>query len=175
MKVYLLLISIAGGVFFEGCASPHHEIVLEPVGPASNQLSKSSQGTLAVFSAWDSAPRFNDALQRNHHTDYQLFAANGALLRKVHNDDDVALGPKYIALEPGNYRVVARANGYGWVTVPVIIEARKTTLVHLEGADLKADGVALENSNPVRLPGGEIVGWRAGTRAMTKRAEVTNR
>ena len=70
-------------------------------------------------------------------------------------------GPKRVQLPVGTYRVVARANGYGVVTVPVIIRADQVTTVHLEGGPSWQNRSQLGQSNPVRLPDGEIAGWRA--------------
>jgi len=64
-------------------------------------------------------------------------------------------------LPAGTYRVVARANGYGIVTVPVVIEKNQVTTVHLEGGGSWENEVARSQSDAVRLPDGRIVGWRA--------------
>ncbi|MCX6923340.1 MAG: hypothetical protein NT154_09055, partial [Verrucomicrobia bacterium] len=68
----------------------------------------------------------------------------------------------------GAYRVAARANGYGEVIVPVVIRDNQVTRVHLEGSPAWPNGWELANSNPVRLPGGEIAGWRAKTDSSSK-------
>jgi hypothetical protein len=53
---------------------------------------------------------------------------------KRRNDNGTSWeGPAEVQLPPGKYRVVARANGYGTVTVPVTVAAKQTTTVHLEG------------------------------------------
>ena len=61
---------------------------------------------------------------------------------------------------PGEYHVIARANGYGYVTVPVIIEARRSTVLHLEGDGSWPDESMFNQTNAVRLPDGQIVGRR---------------
>jgi hypothetical protein len=54
-------------------------------------------------------------------------------LETVHNRSDSPLdGPREVGLPPGNYRVKARANGYGTVSVPVKIEPHRTTRIHLD-------------------------------------------
>jgi hypothetical protein len=37
-----------------------------------------------------------------------------------------------VKLPAGQYLVTARASGYGYVTVPVVIAADRNTIVHLE-------------------------------------------
>ncbi len=63
----------------------------------------------------------------------------------------------------GTYRVLARANGYGLAPVPVAIRPGQVTTLHLEGSVWWPVKSPIFNSNPVRLPGGEIIGWRAAT------------
>jgi hypothetical protein len=70
-------------------------------------------------------------------------------------------GPKRVQLPVGTYCVIARANGYGVVTVPVIIRADQVTTVHLEGSPSWQNLSQLSRSNSVRLPDGAIAGWRA--------------
>jgi hypothetical protein len=83
-------------------------------------------------------------------------------LRTVHNDNgELVEGPAEVSLAGGRYRVVALANGYGLVIVPVVIVRSQVTTVHLEGSPSWPDKQALLHSNPVRLPDGEIAGWRA--------------
>jgi hypothetical protein len=64
--------------------------------------------------------------------------------------------------------VAARANGYGLVTVPVIVRADQVTTVHLEGSPSWQNRIQLSQSSPVRLPGGAIAGWRANPEASAK-------
>jgi len=53
-------------------------------------------------------------------------------------------------------------NGYGTVTVPVTIKPNRLTTVHLEGGTWWPSRSPIFESEPVRLPDGQIVGWRAG-------------
>ena len=54
--------------------------------------------------------------------------------------------------------MVARANGYGTVTVAVVVAANRVTTVHLEGGS--SDETADNQNDTVRLPDGNMVGWR---------------
>ena len=86
---------------------------------------------------------------------------DGRLLKKIHNNDDTMLQrPVGVGLPAGKYSVQARANGYGLVSVPVMIQAGRNTVVHLEGGSNFGNHPA-NDTNMVRLPDGRIVGWRA--------------
>jgi hypothetical protein len=101
-------------------------------------------------------------MDRPVHTDYEIFSEDGKRLRRVHNDSDTMLaGPIRVELPSGTFRVVARANRFGYVTVPVIIRGGKTTVVHLEGGGSWRDRDEMIRVGAVRLPDGRVVGWKA--------------
>jgi len=156
----LLLVTVS---LLAGCVSKPQGLVLDPIGPPGAPLAGTgSHGTLLVFSAFDTHADFNDLPYVRHYTDYKLISADGTVQRTIHNTNGQSLGgPKRMDLPIGTYRIVAHANGYGLVTVPVVIRADQTTTVHLEGSLSWSNNAALLNSNPVRLPDGEIAGWRA--------------
>ena len=153
-----------------GCVSQHHGLVLDPIGPLDSQSAGAgSNGTLVVFSAFDPHAHFNDLPYLRHYTDYKITYQDGKLVKTVHNANGASLeGPKRVQLPVGAYRVLARANGYGVVTVPVIIRPDQVTTVHLEGSPSWHHRSQLSQSNPVRLPDGAIAGWRAKTGDPTK-------
>jgi hypothetical protein len=140
-------------------------VVLDPVGPPPvASPGTGSTGTLVVYSAFEQGAEFNSAYYRRQYTDYKILSANGKLLQPVHNDRGTLVeAPKRVQLPVGTYRIVARANGYGELIVPVVIRADQVTRVHLEGSAAWPNGPELAKSNPVRLPDGEIAGWRAST------------
>jgi hypothetical protein len=149
---------------FSACASSRPALLLAPVGPSSlSALPSSLQGTLLVFSAYKTgvpSPSLPENLRQ--HTDYQLRSADGKPLWQVANGTGYqGEDPLPVHLPPGNYQAVARANGYGLVTVPVVIAANRTTVLHLEGGFAGPDQGALNRANGVQLPDGEIVGWKA--------------
>jgi hypothetical protein len=128
--------------------------------PNSNRVA-GPNGALMVYSAFDPHAHFNGSPYRRYHSDYTIFSEDGKLVQKIHNDvGGVTEDPKPVELPSGKYRVVARANGYGWATVPVLIVAHRVTTVRLEGGSSALKDKALA-SNSVRLPDGEIAGWRA--------------
>ena len=134
MRTYIARALLVGAGLLSGCASDNRGLVFEPVGPSAFQPATANPGgSLVVFSAFDPTAHFNGLPYHHYHTDYKILSEEGKLLQKVHNDSGTVVeGPVAVSLPPGRYRVVARSNGYGTVTMPVIIEAHQTTTVHLE-------------------------------------------
>jgi hypothetical protein len=157
-----LILGAALLALLAGCASAGPALVLAPVGPAPRAGSpQGSRGALVVYSAFNTGvpnPSLPDDFRP--HTDYELRAEDGKLLQRISNQAAArSEDPATVPLTPGKYRVVARANGYGRVTVPVVIVANRVTEVHLEGGSPRS-GRFSENTT-VRLPDGEVVGWQA--------------
>jgi hypothetical protein len=163
MKLLLVTSVVAGTAFLSGCASHEPGLVLDPVGPPPvASASAGSTGTLMVYSAYEQGAEFNSPCYRRQFADYGILSAEGKLLQAVHNDrGTLAEAPKRVQLPVGTYRIVAQANSYRQVVVPVVIRASQVTTVHLEGSPAWPNAPELARSNPVRLPDGEIAGWRA--------------
>jgi len=165
MKTRYTLIILSATTLLSGCASAQHGLTLGPVGPPSIQSTAvdNQDGTLVVFSAYDvTAAGTGDYEHRHHYSDYKILTQDGKLLQNVHNDSNTVLREATrVKLPAGTYRVVAHANGYGVVTVPVAIEKNEVTTVHLEGGGSWENDAAQNQANVVRLPDGRIVGWRA--------------
>jgi hypothetical protein len=161
---------LVGATLLAGCVSQQRGLVLGPIGPPNVQSARDgSAGTLIVFSAFDTHGDFNDLPYLRHYTDYRITSEDGTLHQTVHNNEGLSVeGPKSLELPAGTYRVMAQANGYGMVTVPVVIRANQVTTVHLEGGASWPNNAALLGSNPVRLPDGEIAGWGANTQDPAK-------
>jgi hypothetical protein len=170
MKPFVAMILLIAAALVAGCVSPQHGLVLDPIGPPNPQSAGAgSTGTLVVFSAPDPHADFNDLPYLRRYTDYKITHEDGKLVQTVQNDSRALMeGPRRVQLPVGAYRVMARANGYGIVTVPVIIRSNQVTTVHLEGGPSWQNRSPLKDSNPVRLPNGEIAGWRASPEASTK-------
>ena len=163
MKTHYTFAILSFAVLLAGCASSQHSLTLAPVGPPTNQpVALNDNGTLVVFSAYEATPaNQGDYEHRRHYSDYKILSEDGKLLQVVHNDSNTVLREAtQVNLAPGRYRVVARANGYGIVTVPVVIERSQVTTVHLEGGG-SWENEARNQADAVRLPDGRIVGWRA--------------
>jgi len=161
----IVLSMMVVGAWLSGCARDRIGMVLGPVGPAPVQISasNSANGTLVVYSAYEVNADFNARdPYRHEYSDYRVFSADGNLLQRVHNNSGTILQrAQPVVLPAGTYRVTAQANGYGLVTVPVVIRAGCDTIVHLEGGAIWPAQSGFNRTNAVRLPEGEIVGWKA--------------
>ena len=167
MKIHFTLMLIMTGALLSGCATGKNGLVLNTVGPPLSQptAASSTKGTLVVYSAFRRNADFNNSdPYRREYSDYKIFSPDGKLLQRVHNNSGTILqDPVSVELPPGKYHVIARANGYGYVTVPVIVAARQNTILHLEGGGSWPDESAFDQTNAVRLPDGQIIGWKAAS------------
>jgi hypothetical protein len=166
MKTHFTLIVIMAGALLSGCAIGKNEPVLDTVGPSPNQpsVANSTNGTLVVYSAYDVNADFAGRDRRSPvYSDYKIFTTDGQMLQKVHNNSGTFLqDPVAVELSPGEYLVAAHANGYvRYVSVPIVIASRQTTVLHLEGDGFWPDQAAFNQTNAVRLPDGRIIGWKA--------------
>ena len=139
---------LLAGALAAGCSSYQGGTVLAPVGPipSSGAISRSAtgqpavgtpaigDGSLVVYSAYEVNPDFDDwYLVHPQYTDYQILTETGKPVKFVHNNSGSPLqDPARVELPAGKYRVEARANGYGRVTVPVMIAPHQLTTVNLE-------------------------------------------
>jgi len=126
-----------------GCASPRRsEIVLDAVTPETSPARViPDSSALVVYTAPDPHAHFDGTSYHMYYSDYDVRSEDGTLVRKVHNDSGTAVeGPVQVRLPAGRYRVHARANGYGWVIVPVVIEQGKVTTVHLDHLTARQPG-----------------------------------
>jgi len=147
-----------------GCMSERNHLVLDSVGPANaDDPPGSTDGFLTVYSAYDAGAHFYDrTYDGKEYSDYSIFDKNGKLLRKVHNSTDTAIeAPATVTLPPGQYKVIARANGYGDVTVPITIGKSQQTVLHLEGGETASELAGADPNNEVRLPDGQVVGLKS--------------
>ena len=165
MKSAFLVCFLAAGVLFSGCALSRSGLVLNPVGPTPIQSAKarSATGTLVVYSAYEVNADFNSRdPYRPEYSDYRIFNTDGKLLQRVHNNSGTMLqDPVSVELPAGKYRVIARANGYGFVTVPVLIAPNQFTTLHLQGGGSWPEQSAFRQTNAVWLPDGWVIGRHA--------------
>lgn len=147
-------------LFVTGCASLP-PVTLLPVGPKWPEVAASRpQGGLMVYSALETGGAGSDTDQ-SYHTAYTLHFENGQPQRRIANrETNSSTEPQMVMLDPGRYSVTARASGRRQVIVPVVIEANKTTTVHLDGSEPL--GIRRgARSDFVSFADGAIVGWRA--------------
>lgn len=162
MRINPFAACVAAVLLLQGCAPYRNHLVLDPIGPPPSPIVNSGlMGELIVFSAFDIHAYFNNRPYQRLYSDYKILSDDGAPLQVIHNNVMGASGgPKPVTLSRGHYRVIARANGYGWVTVPVVIRPNDVTIVHLEGGSASWPSGRLA-TNGVRFPDGRIAGWSA--------------
>lgn len=158
MKTRLICLLCGALLASVGCAQDR-ALTLTPVGPApSLPRAADNHGTLVVYSAWEGLADAGEADWRRH-TSFELRQADGSLIRRVKNfrggpvDD-----PTPVPLAAGTYRVRVRAQKYGWVTVPVVIEPGRVTCVYLDDTSPPSNSPQ-ESGQLVKLPDGRAVGW----------------
>jgi hypothetical protein len=152
---------LAGGMSTLGaCASTTPLQLHDAVGPAHLhvQADPAPQGHLMVYSV--SYVGSEDAdIERLVHSSYEIYAPDGQLVRSVDNQSGLyGSEPTLESLPPGRYQVTADAYRVGRVSVPVVVELNRTTVVDLN-EDLWSDRTVADNA--VRLPNGAVIGSRA--------------
>jgi len=151
-------------VSLSGCASGREPLMLGEVGPAAVVPPASPQGgTLRVYSAFETGPLSPSVPENiNQHTQYTISTEGGEPLRTVANRAGPwGEEPESVLLPPGHYQVEALANGNRYVKVPVLIVTGRITSVHLDNGASRDGLDAVNPADAVRLPGGQVVGWRA--------------
>ncbi|MGD1019042.1 MAG: hypothetical protein ABSA12_06955 [Verrucomicrobiia bacterium] len=160
MKRLLMLCWLGVSTFAMSCALTTKPVMLGTVGPdPSAQAASSTTGFLKVYSAVKCYPY--DRQYYFEHTDYGVYDAAGKRVKSVRN----AAGfhdptPALVTLPAGAYNVVAWADGYELVKVPVVIKAGQLTEVNLE-ANRKPSIPATAEADVVRMYDGRVVGWSA--------------
>jgi hypothetical protein len=168
----LSCIAVLAGVLLGGCATPPPatKVALEPIGPRLAGPSRGREGFLRVYSA--TTDEQSGQIPYKVHTPYWVYTEDGQKLRSIPNHVGVAdQAPMTIWLPPGRYQVLARADGLGLITAPVVIMGGMMTEVHLTHAGMEVPtGVA--ESELVRLPTGRFAGYRAREPVKTPTAPV---
>jgi hypothetical protein len=136
---------------------------LATAGPdPASRAGSDSKGYLQVFSATET-----DAAELvttdyhgyfHPHTGYDIKDESGKSVEFVANHMSIMdESPDQVGLPPGNYNILARSECCGLVSVPVLIQSGKTTVLHL---DRNAWQPSNSSSKPlVYLPDGKSVGW----------------
>jgi hypothetical protein len=66
--------------------------------------------------------------------------------------------PEKASLAPGRYTVIADSEKDGEVSVPVIIETARTTVLHLEKG-YASEQTRVNPTKAAKLPSGQVIGW----------------
>lgn len=140
-------------------------MALAPVGPdAISRAVPGTKGYLQVFSATEKSPPIasDDPTYFNLHTGYDINDAAGKTVKFVPNHaSSMDEWPDEVRLPAGNYNIVAESTCCGLVTMPVVIQQGKTTIVHLDGNWWPPSKTS--TNQLVYLPDGEAVGWSDST------------
>ncbi len=143
-----------------GCLGSERFVVTEPIGPrVPTTIKISGRGYLLVYSAWDGF----DALDSDHekHSAYAVYSEQGTLVSRVRNRTGSFEGdPTVVSLPVGTYKVEARATNFGLVSLRVVLRENETTVVYLDGTT-KPPGAEMPNKDLIKLPNGQILGWKA--------------
>ena len=156
------LLAIGGALFLASCASAGPTIVNTPIGPRPPRLSHDYTGFLTVYSATEEHTD-GDGPSRYPHSDYEIYTRDGKLFKQVRN----ALGysdetPERVTLPKGLYTVVVKSETAATVSIPVVIETGKATVLHLEREkDWTPDLSGARESDLVRLANGQVIGYRS--------------
>ena len=139
-------------------------VMLEAVGPASPSAHRDDgPGRLIVYTAREQSEQAY--VSYFHYSSYSIFTPEGKLYAFVRNHQGVGdEPPQRVALPSGSYVVTGMAQGLGTVSAPVVVQAFKTTELHLESG-WKPDPTYEHQADLVRLPNGQIAGWRAPVNA----------
>ena len=163
-----LVLPYVSSIVIAGCGTTSSTLVVPSIGPPPNAPINRAlgNGQLQVYTATEGHDE--DAVYYYPHSAYTIFGADGEKVRYVRNQTDgYDETPQIVSLAPGAYTVCAQADGYGYVTVPVIVASGGRTSVHLTRTSPPAYPAA-EGKLLVRLPDGRVVGWRASADSYDK-------
>jgi hypothetical protein len=127
--------------------------------PSAHRLGGGATGDLVVYSA-----TFVPTLEEGEypaHTDYTIATTADRVIEHVTNrTGSFDERPAKVNLAAGEYHIRAQYSRGGFVIVPVLIVVGKTTIIDLDGRPMPVGQSAEVSADPVRLPGGRVVGWR---------------
>lgn len=135
--------------------------MLSSVGPAPVTPATPARpsGYLRVYTATDPYPS-GDTTYYYPHTGYRIYDASGKLWGYVpnhtSNEDEI---PTEVTIPAGEYTIKAQSDLYSLVVLPVVIQADRTTEIHLDSGWNPPSNAS--TNEIVYLPNGEAVGWRS--------------
>jgi hypothetical protein len=154
------LLALAAAMELAACAAATPVALPGELGSKPTAASGTSvaSGNLLVYSA-----TYVSTLEQSEypvHTNYTVATIGGNVIEHVTN----LSGPFYaypakVTLPAGEYHVRAQYDRGGFVVVPVNIMSGKTTILDLSHEPLPPQ--AYSTREPIRLPDGRVVGWRA--------------
>jgi hypothetical protein len=99
-----------------------------PIQPKFNDQAELRQGYLLVFSATD---QFDDGGTFYYpHSSYSIYTADGKYFKNIENhisrSDEI---PTLVTLPAGSYTVEVRSEVHGYIRLPIVITARRRTIL----------------------------------------------
>ncbi len=177
IHAFPFLAAVVAATCLTGCASSEVRVAA-PLGPRPNvPPATDTLGALQVFTAaqlvaenvnfqefFAGEPGLKEC-EDLAHSDYTLYSGDGRVLRRVKNaSNSQDAEPTLLRLPPGQYQVEAQCEDpdgmRAMVMVPVIIQAGRTTRVHLQAP--WSPQASFAQGDLVRMPNGQPVGWNAG-------------
>ncbi len=159
MKKTIWILLFVAACALTGCASDKGLTVRETVGPGKNTGVRLSG--LKVFTATE-RHRDGDNTYYYPHSAYLICDTHGVKIRSVINHiGTMDETPTFVPLTPGRYVIVAQADGYGRVRIPVVVRPGRATVIHLE-RDWQPPRDA-RASDIVRMPDGQPIGWASAS------------
>jgi hypothetical protein len=147
------------------CTASRDSVVVGPVGPEPLTVDAlAPNGYLKVYTGTED--HHDGDVHYFPHTSYTVYAEDGrTVVRKVANaisihDED----PSLVQLPAGKYVVLGEVGNGGMVKVAVVVQPGQLTRVDL-ASDWKQRAPAGNAADWVRLPNGQVVGWRASAAA----------
>jgi hypothetical protein len=163
MKDRLITLLVIVGVvpLMTSCMSSGGPRVVGPVGPQPLTADAlAPEGYLKVYTATEDHKDGN--VHYLPHTGYTIYSEDGKTVVKnvanaigTHDED-----PSLVQLPVGKYVVLAEAQHYGMVKIAAVIEPGQLTKIDLQ-YDWKLRAPPGNAADWVRLPNGQVIGWRA--------------
>jgi hypothetical protein len=154
MRAIHTSVCVMGLTALVGCAARPPFVVHDTIGPQRPR--RRTDGELVVYSA-TYVTAANQSLYPVH-SDYTLADESGKPYDIRNRSGLFGSDPAQVHLLPGRYEVKALRTGAGYVVVPVLIEAGQKTVLDLDGTAMPQQSA---RNDVVRLPDGQVIGWRA--------------
>lgn len=158
MKEGGLRVGLVASMALSACATPAARVVVPNAVAleSTRPITSNGSGDLLVYSA-TYAPTMEQS-EYPVHSNYTIATADDKVIRHVANlSGAFVASPAKITLPAGEYHVRAQYDRGGFVVVPVRIESDVTAIVDLNHEFVPSDSVLTRE--PIRLPGGRVVGW----------------
>jgi hypothetical protein len=150
--------SAAGSTAPSGSTSQSKPVPIPTAARIPTAAAQTRTGLLVVYSA--TYVPTSEQSEYPVYSDYTITTMHGEVIERVANGTGPFKGyPAKVTLASGEYHIRAQYDRGGLIDFPVVIEPGKITTVNLDNEPLRTAGAFV--CEPIRLPGGRAVGWRA--------------